>query len=48
MIKTKAVLMIDYISKIPPKTMIELERIRDEQNLISFVDVLEYLVRYYD
>jgi len=40
--------MIDYISKIPPETMVELERIRAEQNLTSLVDVLEYLVKHYD
>lgn len=39
--------MIDYISKIPPQTMIELERIRAEENLIGLVDVLDYLVQYH-
>jgi len=39
--------MIDYISKIPPETMVELERIRAEQNPISFVDVLGYLVKFH-
>lgn len=40
--------MLDYISKIPPGTMIRSQQIQAEQNLISLVDVLDYLVKYHE